>query len=245
MPRSISTHKLRRRIQDLPPGRSYNRADIWYSTQKEHWLGWLKEYHSPGAYDRKVTSGRDARYAYNHVMNPEMLLYLVRQSGVSKRLLAQAVREARGLKPIPKKMAAIRRVVPWDLVAEKLWPAGLDPSIPILSIQQPWASLILSGKKTIENRPVPTTKTMRVYIYASQKLANLDGVRLGRYGIDKRDAEAYPRGRIVGSVEITHCRLDTRSQSRSYKWHLRKPRKLGTPVTPPTRSHPTQTFWYM
>ncbi|MBK7413748.1 MAG: hypothetical protein IPI29_14460 [Ignavibacteria bacterium] len=60
MSRSISAHKLRRRIQDLQPGRSNNRADIWYSTQKENWLGWLKHYHSPGGYDRKVTSGRDA-----------------------------------------------------------------------------------------------------------------------------------------------------------------------------------------
>ncbi len=245
MPRSISTHKLRRRIQALPPGQCVDNEGQWYSTHKEHWLGWLKQYHSPGAYDRKVTSGRDARYAYNHIMNPEMLLYLVRQSGVSKRLLAQAVREARSLTPWPKKVAAIRRIVPWDLVAEKLWPAGLDPSIPILSVQQPWASLIISGKKSIENRPVPTTKTGRVYIYASQKLADLEGVRLGKYGITKRDAEVYPRGQIIGSVEITHCRLDTRYQSRSYKWHLRKPRKLRTPVTPPTRSHPTQTFWYM
>ncbi|MBK7413747.1 MAG: hypothetical protein IPI29_14455 [Ignavibacteria bacterium] len=52
-----------------------------------------------------------------------MLLYLVRQSGVSKRLLAQAVREARGLTLLPKQVAAIRLIVPWDLVAEKLWPA--------------------------------------------------------------------------------------------------------------------------
>lgn len=43
---------------------------VWYRTQKEHWLGWLRDYDCPGAYGRKVTGGRDSHFVYNHVVNP-------------------------------------------------------------------------------------------------------------------------------------------------------------------------------
>jgi len=39
---------------------------VWYTSQKEHWLGWLSEYNGPGAYDRKIWRGRSAKFAYNH-----------------------------------------------------------------------------------------------------------------------------------------------------------------------------------
>jgi hypothetical protein len=43
----------------------WNRNKVWYSTQKEHWLGWLKEYDGPGYYGRKKRH-RSAEFAYNH-----------------------------------------------------------------------------------------------------------------------------------------------------------------------------------
>jgi hypothetical protein len=48
---------------------------MWYHTEKEHWLGWLSEYDGPGAYGRTGDQHRDARFAYNHIVNPYMLMY--------------------------------------------------------------------------------------------------------------------------------------------------------------------------
>ena len=65
---------LRRAISKLPEDERTNSPKVWYRSQLEHWLGWLEKYDSPGAYGRKVTSGRDARFVYNHVVEPKMLL---------------------------------------------------------------------------------------------------------------------------------------------------------------------------
>lgn len=42
---------------DLAEGVGYG---AWYSSQKEHWLGWLAEYDRPGAYGRVVGQQRSA-----------------------------------------------------------------------------------------------------------------------------------------------------------------------------------------
>jgi hypothetical protein len=43
---------------------------VWYTTEKQHWLGWLSQYNTAGAYGRVPGQNHDARYAYNHVVNP-------------------------------------------------------------------------------------------------------------------------------------------------------------------------------
>src|SRR5262245_45052949 len=48
---------------------------VWYKTQQEHWLGWLREYSGPGAYGRGNWK-RSAEFVYNHIVNPQMLVYL-------------------------------------------------------------------------------------------------------------------------------------------------------------------------
>jgi len=45
--------------------------------QKEHWLGWLGAHHGPGAYGRKSNAKRNAMYAYNHIVEFKMLLWLM------------------------------------------------------------------------------------------------------------------------------------------------------------------------
>lgn len=61
--------------QRLAEDRRRHRS-VWYESQKEHWVGWLYHCNSPGAYGRKITSGRDARFVYNHVVCPGLLAYL-------------------------------------------------------------------------------------------------------------------------------------------------------------------------
>jgi hypothetical protein len=65
-----------------------------YETQKEHWIGWLFHRNSAGAYGRKPYSGRDARFVYNHVVNPGLLLYLAEARGVDSQMVRRARRAA-------------------------------------------------------------------------------------------------------------------------------------------------------
>lgn len=103
-----------KRVPDRTPG--YNN----YNTQKEHWLGWLDPTAGTGSYPRRARSDRDARYVYNHIVEPKMLLWLVSAAGVSPELLDSAERAAKTASTLAGKSAAIRRHVPWSEVAAAL-----------------------------------------------------------------------------------------------------------------------------
>ena len=90
MPESISIAEFRRAIERLPSDQPRSQPGVWYQTQKEHWLGWLREYEGPGAYGRKPNQSRDAKFAYNHVVCPEMLLWLIEAAGVRQELVTGA-----------------------------------------------------------------------------------------------------------------------------------------------------------
>jgi hypothetical protein len=64
---------------------------VWYTSppQKEHWLGWLREYDGPGAYSRQ-NADRSAELVYNHIVCPPMVLWLGEASGVPKSKVAEA-----------------------------------------------------------------------------------------------------------------------------------------------------------
>ena len=94
-----------------------------YTTQKAHWLGWLGHTPGTGSYERRTPSGRGARYVYNHIVEPKMLLWLIEAAGVD-RALVDAAKQA-SLQPPTRggKSKAIRQRVPFPTVAEKLWSA--------------------------------------------------------------------------------------------------------------------------
>jgi hypothetical protein len=74
----------------------WSRDGVWYTTQKQHWLGWLKEYHGPGYYGRK-NFRRSAEFAYNHIVCPPMVLWLGEASGVPKATVAMAKKASSAL----------------------------------------------------------------------------------------------------------------------------------------------------
>ncbi len=121
-PRTV--RQFRAAILRLPADRSVVVPGVWYKTQKEHWLGWLKYYNTEGAYGRQAGMNRDARYAYNHIVEPKMLLWLIPAAGVKPALVRAARSAAKGPKTMMAQSAAIRRVVPWDMLAERLWAAS-------------------------------------------------------------------------------------------------------------------------
>jgi hypothetical protein len=94
---------------------------VWYKTQKEHWLGWLGEYHSAGAYGRQTVKKRDARFAYNHIVEPKMLLWIIEAAGVDPIAVSAAKNAAVKSSTMQGKSAAIRRIVPWETLERALW----------------------------------------------------------------------------------------------------------------------------
>ncbi|WP_434480819.1 hypothetical protein [Gemmatimonas sp.] len=62
--KAISIATFINAIEGLPADPP-EKSNVWYLTQKEHWLGWLGEYDGPGGYSRTSTRKRDAKYAYN------------------------------------------------------------------------------------------------------------------------------------------------------------------------------------
>lgn len=109
--------QLRRVIERLPADPPVDDPKKWYMTQKEHWLGWLGEYDGPGAYGRKIDRSRDAAYVYNHIVEVKMLLWLIDAVGVDSDLVAAARRASEPGTTLQQKSAAVRRIVPWEVVA--------------------------------------------------------------------------------------------------------------------------------
>ena len=69
----------------------------------------------------------------------------------------------------------------------------------VISIKQPWASLIIEGYKKFEFRSWATSYRGKVLIHASQ---NTDKNLMDRF---KSLNISYPKGQIIGSVYITDC----------------------------------------
>ncbi|TSD85647.1 hypothetical protein FFK22_026530 [Mycobacterium sp. KBS0706] len=93
----------------------------WYSTQQEHWLGWLREYDGPGAYNRSTLRGRSAEYAYNHIQCAPMLLWLAEAVEVPEKTLrtASSAAAAAGSRSAAQ-CAALRREIPWRVIAQRI-----------------------------------------------------------------------------------------------------------------------------
>ena len=71
----------------------------------------------------------------------------------------------------------------------------------MLSIRQPWASLIASGAKGIENRSWPTRYRGPILIHASQRADNITSEEIEQR-CDVRPPAVLPVGGVVG-VAVT------------------------------------------
>jgi hypothetical protein len=92
----------------------------------------------------------------------------------------------------------------------------------ILSIRQPWAYLIVSGTKNIENRTRPTPYRGPFLIHASQKI-DKHGCR--QLQLDPNDLET---GGVVGIADIVDCvtRHPSKWFTGPYGYVLRRRRNL-------------------
>src|SRR6266404_3132831 len=84
----------------------------------------------------------------------------------------------------------------------------------ILSVRQPWATLIVSGAKDIENRTWPTRYRGLALVHASLKADDTSSDDIERrFGV--RMPSELPLGGIVGMTEIVDCVKHSDS-----KWHM-------------------------
>jgi hypothetical protein len=71
----------------------------------------------------------------------------------------------------------------------------------VISIRQPWASLIVIGAKDVENRTWPTRYRGPVLIHASQRADDVSSDEIEhRFGLHL--PEELPLGGVVGITEI-------------------------------------------
>jgi hypothetical protein len=129
----VTPLQLRRKIANLEPvqpisirfetaiaEREVRKKDRWYGAQKEHWLGWLKEYDGPGYYARQSWDVT-AEAVYNRVVNPSMILWLGEAAGVREGIVKEASSAAlRGSPTMAGQSGVIRCVIPWSLIEECL-----------------------------------------------------------------------------------------------------------------------------
>jgi ASCH domain len=90
----------------------------------------------------------------------------------------------------------------------------------VLSIRQPWASLIVSGIKDVENRTWSTRYRGPVLICASQRTDDISADEIERrFGV--RPPSDLPLGGIVGTTLIVDCVRDHPSKwAASDHWHF-------------------------
>jgi hypothetical protein len=93
----------------------------------------------------------------------------------------------------------------------------INPQVPVLSIRQPWAWLIVNGHKDIENRSWPTKRRGKFYIHASSGMTKIEyevcrdaaeeqGIEIPSHMALKRN-----QGGIVGTAVITDSVTDSKS----------------------------------
>ena len=87
----------------------------------------------------------------------------------------------------------------------------------VLTVQQPFASLIADGKKCIEHRSWRTHYRGPLVIHAGK---GIDREECRRRGYD---ADALPRGVTLCTVELYDCYERTNGE---FGWRLRNPRKI-------------------
>ena len=100
----------------VPKGtQGYNR----YTTQRDHWLGWLGVTKGTGAYERSTETR--ASVVYSRIVEPKMLLWLIKAAKVDVARLRQATLGASAASTLGGQSKAIRQAVPYSVVADALW----------------------------------------------------------------------------------------------------------------------------
>lgn len=92
----------------------------WYRSQKEHLIGFVGEYRTPGAYGRAGLDG-SARDWYQRFQCAPGLLWLAEALGEEEAVLRRSVEAIDAAGPrAASRCGAFRRIVPWSRIEELL-----------------------------------------------------------------------------------------------------------------------------
>ena len=86
---------------------------------KKWWLRWLSHYDS---------DDRDASLIYNRLKHPPMIVWLAEVSGIDTQLIRKAVDAIVEGDPCQSQAAAVRRILPWPLLARCFGRITPDPT---------------------------------------------------------------------------------------------------------------------
>jgi len=89
--------------------------------EKKQWIHWLSEYDEPSYYNRLAGMNRSAEWAYNHLANPEMLLWLIEAAGIKKELVELAKSDCKQITNPNRQSGVIRKHVSWAMLERALW----------------------------------------------------------------------------------------------------------------------------
>ncbi len=98
-----------------------------------------------------------------------------------------------------------------------------------LSVQQPFAEMIISGRKQFEYRSVATKIRERVWIYVSKTAGPKD-----RWTDSGYEVGSLPVGVLLGSVEVIDCT----GTPGDYAWKLARPERAKVLRKPKNQPQP-------
>jgi hypothetical protein len=101
----------------------------------------------------------------------------------------------------------------------------------VLTVRQPWASLIIAGRKDVESRTRYTYHRGRLAIHAGLQI-DPEGVRAHPHLARQLEVERW-RGFILGTVTLVDCIDDSSSEwanPGAWHWLLSNPRPYARPV---------------
>ncbi len=112
------------------------------------------------------------------------------------------------------------------------------PTSKALSIWEPWATLIVMGKKDVENRVWQTSYRGPLLIHAGKNTAYFeeDATWIREtLGIPVPPRSQLNLGCVIGYVELVDCVYSELGDGRwgqpgCYHWHLKNARSLDTPI---------------
>ncbi len=141
MEESVSAKEFREKIRYLPKDEPKTCEGVWYRSQNQHWMGWLRDYDGPGAYHRKGGENRDAKFAYNHIVCPQMLLYLIAAIPLSTEIIEKASQAIIGKTTEMAQSGAIRKVAPWSMIYQALWMDQSKETI-LKTVKRKWIDVL-------------------------------------------------------------------------------------------------------
>lgn len=104
----------------------------------------------------------------------------------------------------------------------------------VLTVQEPWASLIVDGHKDVENRTWGTSYRGRLWIHAGQKIDTGAWFWIGAAFGEAQAADwqtglpEHAGGAIIGHVDLVGCSQFSKSPwwTGSWAWELRNPVRI-------------------